>query len=51
MDQVKPLRSGVGHGETAALTGLTPYVRYGDTPLLVVSGLLVLSGLGLWWRL
>jgi apolipoprotein N-acyltransferase len=51
VDQVKPLRSGVGHGEIAALTGLTPYVRYGDTPLLVVSGLLVLIGLGLWWRL
>lgn len=50
VDQVKPLRSGVGHGEIAALTGLTPYVRYGDTPLLVVSGLVVLIGLGLWWR-
>jgi apolipoprotein N-acyltransferase len=45
MAQVAALQSGVAHATIAPRQELTPYVRYGDAPLLIFAALLVVLGL------
>ena len=46
VDSVPAWHSGVAVGQIAALQGQTPYTRWGDWPLVVLSSLWVLGG----WR-
>ena len=45
MSDVPVFRSGEAHGAITPLAGLTPYMRYGDAPLLIFCGVLIALGM------
>jgi apolipoprotein N-acyltransferase len=42
--QLVRFRPGVLRGELPAMTGVTPYMRWGDTLVLLLTGTLLLAG-------